>query len=135
MDHKYVQIEITESAIIENTVIVELIQKFHDAGFDILLDDFGSGYSSLASLNQMPFDTNKLDKSHVDYVGIENGEKLLIFIVQLVQSLGMKITAEGVEYKEQLDFLENLNCDDIQGFYFSKPLKLADFSAKLTENN
>ena len=117
VDHKYVQIEITESAIIENTVIVELIQKFHDAGFDILLDDFGSGYSSLASLNQMPFDTIKLDKSLVDYVGNENGEKLLKFIVQLVQSLGMKITAEGVEYKEQLDFLENLNCDDIQGFY------------------
>lgn len=135
VDHKYVQIEITESAIIENTVIVELIQKFHDAGFDILLDDFGSGYSSLASLNQMPFDTIKLDKSLVDYVGNENGEKLLKFIVQLVQSLGMKITAEGVEYKEQLDFLENLNCDDIQGFYFSKPLMLVDFSAKLTENN
>lgn len=135
VDHKYVQIEITESAIIENIVIVELIQKFHDAGFDILLDDFGSGYSSLASLNQMPFDTIKLDKSLVDYVGNENGEKLLKFIVQLVQSLGMKITAEGVEYKEQLDFLENLNCDDIQGFYFSKPLMLADFSAKLTENN
>lgn len=135
LDHKYVQIEITESAIIENTVIAELIQKFHDAGFDILLDDFGSGYSSLASLNQMPFDTIKLDKSLVDYVGNENGEKLLKFIVQLVQSLGMKITAEGVEYKEQLDFLENLNCDDIQGFYFSKPLMLADFSAKLTENN
>lgn len=135
VDHKYVQIEITESAIIENTVIVELIQKFHDAGFDILLDDFGSGYSSLASLNQMPFDTIKLDKSLVDYVGNENGEKLLKFIVQLVQSLGMKITAEGVEYKEQLDFLENLNCDDIQVFYFSKPLMLADFSAKLTENN
>ena len=135
VDHKYVQIEITESAIIENTVIVELIQKFHDAGFDILLDDFGSGYSSLASLNQMPFDTIKLDKSLVDYVGNENGEKLLKFIVQLVQSLGMRITAEGVEYKEQLDFLENLNCDDIQGFYFSKPLMLADFSAKLTENN
>ena len=135
VDHKYVQIEITESAIIENTVIVELIQKFHDAGFDILLDDFGSGYSSLASLNQMPFDTIKLDKSLVDYVGNENGEKLLKFIVQLVQSLGMKITAEGVEHKEQLDFLENLNCDDIQGFYFSKPLMLADFSAKLTENN
>ena len=135
VDHKYVQIEITESAIIENTVIVELIQKFHDAGFDILLDDFGSGYSSIASLNQMPFDTIKLDKSLVDYVGNENGEKLLKFIVQLVQSLGMKITAEGVEYKEQLDFLENLNCDDIQGFYFSKPLMLADFSAKLTENN
>lgn len=135
VDHKYVQIEITESAIIENTVIVELIQKFHDAGFDILLDDFGSGYSSLASLNQMPFNTIKLDKSLVDYVGNENGEKLLKFIVQLVQSLGMKITAEGVEYKEQLDFLENLNCDDIQGFYFSKPLMLADFSAKLTENN
>lgn len=135
VDHKYVQIEITESAIIENTVIAELIQKFHDAGFDILLDDFGSGYSSLASLNQMPFDTIKLDKSLVDYVGNENGEKLLKFIVQLVQSLGMKITAEGVEYKEQLDFLENLNCDDIQGFYFSKPLMLADFSAKLTENN
>jgi len=136
VDHKYVQIEITESAYVENGSVIKDTEKaFKNAGFKILIDDFGSGYSSLASLNQMPFDTIKLDKSLVDYVGNENGEKLLKFIVQLVQSLGMKITAEGVEYKEQLDFLENLNCDDIQGFYFSKPLMLADFSAKLTENN
>ena len=114
---------------------MEILKQLQDYGFKIEIDDFGSGYSSLASLNQMPFDTIKLDKSLVDYVGNENGEKLLKFIVQLVQSLGRKITAAGVEYKEQLDFLENLNCDDIQGFYFSKPLMLADFSAKLTENN
>lgn len=87
VDHKYVQIEITESAIIENTVIVELIQKFHDAGFDILLDDFGSGYSSLASLNQMPFDTIKLDKSLVDYVGNEMVRSFLNLLYSLSRVL------------------------------------------------
>ena len=75
LDSKYIQLEITESATIDNNEIFNLLEQFHTAGFKILLDDFGSGYSSLAALNRMHFDTIKLDKSLVDYIGDDNGER------------------------------------------------------------
>ena len=82
-------------------------------------------------LNLMIFDTLKLDKSLVDFIGNDNGEKLLSYTIQLAKNLGMKITAEGVELEEQVAFLQNLNCDEIQGYFFSKPLPLADFEKLL----
>ena len=138
LDSKYIQLEITESAYVEEykvitgvaealrnagfTVLMDeifnLLEQFHTAGFKILLDDFGSGYSYLAALNRMHFDTIKLDKSLVDYIGDDNGEKLLNSITKLAQSFGMEITAEGVETVEQLMFLCNLDCEDIQEYYF-----------------
>ena len=127
LDPKYVPLEITESATIDNSDISSLIEQFHEAGFTLLLDDFGSGYSSLSSLNVMHFDTIKLDKSLIDYIGDRNGEKLLLHITQLLQSFGMTITAEGVETSDQVEFLKNLHCDDIQGYYFSKPLPVNEF--------
>ena len=127
LDPKYVPLEITESATINNSDISSLIEQFHEAGFTLLLDDFGSGYSSLSSLNVMHFDTIKLDKSLIDYIGDRNGEKLLLHITQLLQSFGMTITAEGVETSDQVEFLKNLHCDDIQGYYFSKPLPVNEF--------
>lgn len=127
LDSKYIQLEITESATIDNNEIFSLLEQFHTAGFKILLDDFGSGYSSLSTLNRMHFDTIKLDKSLVDYIGDDNGEKLLNSITKLAQSFGMEITAEGVETVEQLMFLCNLDCDDIQGYYFSRPLPVKEY--------
>ena len=127
LDPKYVPLEITESATINNSDISSLIEQFHEAGFTLLLDDFGSGYSSLSSLNVMHFDTIKLDKSLIDYIGDKNGEKLLLHITQLLQSFGMTITAEGVETSAQVEFLKDLHCDDIQGYFFSKPLPLTEF--------
>lgn len=133
LDSKYIQLEITESATIDNNEIFNLLEQFHTAGFKILLDDFGSGYSSLATLNRMHFDTIKLDKSLVDYIGDDNGEKLLNSITRLAQSFGMEITAEGVETVEQLMFLCNLDCDDIQGYYFSRPLPVKEYEECLKE--
>ena len=133
LDSKYIQLEITESATIDNNEIFNLLEQFHTAGFKILLDDFGSGYSSLATLNRMHFDTIKLDKSLVDYIGDDNGEKLLNSITKLAQSFGMEITAEGVETVEQLMFLCNLDCDDIQGYYFSRPLPVKEYEECLKE--
>lgn len=127
----HIELEITESAAVNNTEIQTLIDQFHKTGFRMLLDDFGNGYSSLATLNQMHFDTLKLDKSLIDYIGEEKGEKLLYHIIRLAQSLGLKITAEGVECESQFEFLRNLRCDDIQGYYFSKPLPLNDYQALL----
>ena len=133
LDSKYIQLEITESATIDNNEIFNLLEQFHTAGFKILLDDFGSGYSSLAALNRMHFDTIKLDKSLVDYIGDDNGEKLLNSITKLAQSFGMEITAEGVETVEQLMFLCNLDCDGIQGYYFSRPLPVKEYEECLKE--
>lgn len=127
IDPQWVPLEITESATLDNRQVQELVEKFHDAGFQVHLDDFGNGYSSLAMLNLMHFDTLKLDKSLIDFVGDENGEKLLWHTITLAKSLGMHTTAEGVERKEQVDFLHNLQCDDIQGYYYSKPLALDAF--------
>lgn len=81
----------------------------------------------------MHFDTIKLDKSLVDYIGDDNGEKLLNSITKLAQSFGMEITAEGVETVEQLMFLCNLDCDDIQGYYFSRPLPVREYEECLKE--
>lgn len=130
---EYLQLEITESATIDNAEISLLIEKFHDAGFTMLLDDFGTGYSSLSTLNVLHFDTMKLDKSLIDYIGDSNGEKLLDSITKLGQNLGLHITAEGVETKEQLDFLKDLKCDDIQGYYFSKPLPVDQYEKLLLQ--
>ncbi len=131
LDPKYVQIEITESATIENNMINQLLDKFHKYGFILLLDDFGNGYSSLSTLNEMKFDTLKLDKSLIDYIGDKNGELLLFHIIKLAHNLGLHITAEGVETKNQVDFLKTLECDDIQGYYFSKPLPKIDYEVML----
>ena len=133
LDSKYIQLEITESATIDNNEIFNLLEQFHMAGFKLLLDDFGSGYSSLATLNCMHFDTIKLDKSLVDYIGDDNGEKLLNSITKMAQSFGMEITAEGVETVEQLMFLCNLDCDDIQGYYFSRPLPVKEYEECLKD--
>lgn len=124
-----VPLEVTESATSNNQQIQELVERFRQAGFPIYLDDFGNGYSSLATLNMMHFDTIKLDKSLVDYIGDTNGEKLLRYTIKLAKSLGMKITAEGVETENQVRFLQTLHCDEIQGYFFSKPLPQAEFEA------
>lgn len=122
-----VPLEITESATVDNSQIKRLVERFHSVGFPIHLDDFGNGYSALATLNMMRFDTLKLDKGLVDFIGDSNGEKLLGYTIKLAKSLGMRITAEGVEYKNQVEFLQDMECDEIQGYYFSKPLPLAEF--------
>ena len=75
----------------------------------------------------MKFDTLKLDKSLIDYIGNDSGEKLLYYTIRLAKSLGLKITAEGVEQETQVNFLRKHQCDNIQGFYFSRPLPLSEF--------
>lgn len=131
VEPKLIQLEITESATVGNSEAAGLIEQFHLAGFKMLLDDFGSGYSSLSTLNMMHFDIMKLDKSLIDYIGDANGEKLLLYIIRLGQNLGLEITAEGVETKEQVAFLQKLRCDEIQGYYFAKPLPVEEFGKLL----
>ena len=130
---KYVPLEITESAAAANAEIKALTDRFFSSGFALHMDDFGTGYSSLSSLNQLHFNTLKLDKSMVDYIGNYGGDKLLEHTIALAKDLGLHVTAEGVEKESQVNFLRGLRCDSIQGYYFSKPLPLEDFTVCLSE--
>jgi EAL domain-containing protein (putative c-di-GMP-specific phosphodiesterase class I) len=100
-------------------------------GFPLQMDDFGSGYSSLASLNRMHFDALKLDKSLIDYIGHFGGDQLIKHTIALAKDLGMQVTAEGVEDAQQVAFLQQQNCDSIQGFYYSRPVPQAEYEELL----
>jgi len=131
VDKVYLPIEITESAAITNNEIKEIAEEFYKAGFSLHMDDFGSGYSSLATLNILHFDTLKLDKSLIDFIGNFGGERLIEHTVLLAKELGMHITAEGVEDEKQVVFLRHLGCDNIQGYFYSKPIPVEKFELLL----
>lgn len=124
---QYIQIEVTESVMEANKEILGLLNRFRQMGIKILMDDFGTGYSSLAALSTQCFDTLKLDKTLIDHIGSRDGETILYHVIRMGQQMGLHITAEGVERKNQLEFLQNLDCDDIQGFYFAKPMPKREY--------
>lgn len=126
-----VPIELTESATLYSEKILEITDQLVNAGFTLHMDDFGSGYSSLTSLNELDFSAVKLDKSLIDYIDQVRGKKIVQQAIDLGHGLDMKVVAEGVESKEQRDCLKEMHCDMIQGFYYSKPLKQEDFIEKL----
>lgn len=134
ISQKMVPIEITESAAINNSDVKIIANTFYRAGFSLHLDDFGSGYSSLSTLNELHFDTLKIDKSLVDYIGNPGGDKLLEHTVSLALELGMHVTAEGVEYEWQNSYLRHIGCESIQGFLFSKPIRKDEFELLLKNN-
>ena len=115
-------IEITESAAVRASSIRRFAEELNSCGFKLDMDDFGSGYSSLASLQIIPFRSIKLDKSLIDFIGIESGECLLRHTISFAKECGKTVIAEGVETAEQYLFLKALGCDMIQGYYFSKPV-------------
>ena len=127
-----VPIELTESATLYSEKILEITDQLVNAGFTLHMDDFGSGYSSLTSLNELNFSAVKLDKSLIDYIDQVRGKKIVQQAIDLGHGLDMKVVAEGVESKEQRDCLKEMHCDMIQGFYYSKPLKQEDFIEKLS---
>lgn len=126
-----VPIEITESAAIKSTSVGKFAESLINQGFTLQMDDFGSGYSSLASTQILHFDTIKLDKTLVDFIGTPSGDSMLHHTIEFIKESNMKVTAEGVESEAQFKFLKNLKCDAIQGYYFSKPLMQADFEKLL----
>ena len=127
-----VPIEITESMAVKSSSVKSFAEELINEGFSLHMDDFGAGYSSLASLQILRFDVIKLDKSLIDFIGTQSGESLIKHTVAFAKESGMKVVAEGVEKKEQLDFLRKINCDYIQGFYFAAPMPQKEFDKLLT---
>ena len=129
LDPKWLELEITESGILKNEYkSIKKLQTLREKGYSIAIDDFGTGYSSLSKLQDLPVDTIKIDKTFIDKI-LTNQKTAAIarYIVKLAHDFGYNVVAEGVEEKEQLDFLHDLGCDQYQGFYFSKPLPSEKF--------
>lgn len=128
VDHSLLHVEITESSYSDNPKrIAETIHKFHEAGFVVELDDFGSGYSSMVALNELDIDVLKLDMSIIQKDNPESDRSVLGFSMQLAQMMKLKTVAEGVETKEQAERIASLGGDYIQGYYYSKPLPKEEF--------
>ena len=122
-------LEITESAYTENPEqIIETVGRLRKLGFVIEMDDFGSGYSSLNMLNQMPLDILKLDMKFMQSETAKSAEHgILNFIMELARLMKLRVVAEGVETKEQLERLAEIGCDYAQGYYFAKPMPRVEF--------
>lgn len=131
LDAKYIEFEITESAMINNPEALDLISKFRGLGFRVLVDDFGHGYSSAAMLVKAKFDGLKMDKSLVDGIGSPGGEVLLNHLTAIAKELGLSVTVEGVETEEQAEFVWSLPCNNVQGYYYSGPLTEKEYRSLL----
>ena len=130
--YEYIELELTESAFFDDkATLLETVKHLKDFGFKLSMDDFGAGYSSLNSLKELPLDIIKLDAEF--FRGVEDLSRSNLIVgdtIALAKKLGMRIVAEGIETREQVDFLAQKDCDLIQGFYFSKPLPVNEFEEK-----
>ena len=133
-----IEIEITESVFIENfDKTIDVLSRLRKRGFKISLDDFGTGYSSLSYLKDIPIDTLKIDKAFVDTMLTDPSTGIITdAVIKMVKKLGLETVAEGVETKEQYEYLKKMNCDNIQGFYLGKPMsadKIKTLISKINE--
>ena len=120
------ELEITESA--ESAGVEDVVKSLKNSGFTMLMDDFGSGYSSLNMLKTTQFDVLKIDRDFLsEFMESERGRKIIAHTISMSRDIGLDIIAEGVETKEQALFLSDCGCDAAQGFYYSKPLPQKEF--------
>lgn len=136
MSPDLLELEITENTLMRSIdAVVSLLDEFRRLGVTIALDDFGTGYSSLAYLKSLPIDTLKIDQSFVQGLpGDGNDAAIVLAIIDLAKNLGLKVIAEGVERPDQLEFLRNHACDEIQGFCLARPMPEDAFVALLRES-
>ncbi len=132
-DHACIELEVTESAFFgDKDMLQNIIKELKSYGFAISMDDFGAGYSSLNSLKDLPIDVLKLDTEFFRGDNADRRGKIVVQkAIQLAKNLDMKIVAEGIERKEQVDFLAEEGCDMIQGFYYAKPMPVHEFDEKI----
>lgn len=128
VDLKYIEIEITESILMKSfDKNIKILKEIKKLGATIALDDFGTGYSSLNYLTKLPIDALKIDRSFVTDLNKNLKSRCIVEnIINLSHQLGIDVVAEGVEEKEQVDYLKNILCDIIQGYYFSEPRQFED---------
>ncbi len=135
VDRSNLELEITESATIDEEIdVLKIVNKIKSYGFYISLDDFGTGYSSLAMLQELPIDVIKIDKIFVDKANLNSNKNMINYIVLIAKHLGTEMVVEGVETKEQADFIKALNCDMIQGYYYSKPIEKEEIEKYFIKN-
>lgn len=123
---EYLEIEITET--VDEAGISDSMSLLKEHGFTLLMDDFGSGYSSLNTLKNTQFDVIKIDRGFLhDFISSDRGQKIVEHTIKMTRSIGLDMVAEGVETKEQAEFLENCGCNTAQGFYYAKPMGMDEF--------
>ena len=128
-----IELELTESSVMRNAdSAVMLLNELHGMGLTIAIDDFGTGYSSLSYLKKFPIDRLKVDRSFVQDLGTSQaGEEIVGAIIAMAHSLKMSVIAEGVENGQQLQMLRDLKCEEVQGFYYSRPVPAEEFATFL----
>lgn len=131
---KYLEIEITETVIYDNIEVLEvLLNDIHENGFTMSMDDFGSGYSSLGMLKNLPVDVIKMDRSFfANQQNTQRAKTVIGSVIQMAALLGIRIVAEGVENQEHIDLLRELHCDMVQGYYFAKPMPTDRFTTLIS---
>jgi len=137
LSHEFLELEITESMVMHNPdQVVEMLKNMEKMGIKTSLDDFGTGYSSLSYLKRFPIYKLKVDQSFVRGLpGDEDDAAITRAIIGMGKSLGLRVIAEGVETREQLEFLRAEGCDEIQGYLFSKPIPADEFEKLLDKNH
>ncbi|WP_338044213.1 EAL domain-containing protein [Paenibacillus oryzisoli] len=132
IDPQYLELEITESMTMNVEVAIEVLGKLKELGIQICIDDFGTGYSNLYYLKLFSIDRLKIDQSFVrDIMTDSNDADIVATIIAMAHNLGIDVIAEGVETKEQLDFLRSQNCHEVQGFYYHRPLPVEEIEQLL----
>jgi len=131
------EFELTETTMmIEGQAVDQSLRRLSELGIDISLDDFGTGYSSFAHIQRLPISVLKIDRSFVGSVTTNEDDATIVkAIINLAHSLNMQVIAEGAETAEQVDFLAKNHCDQVQGFFFSKPVTFADIKELLTQDD
>jgi len=134
-DARHLEIEITENILMQDTeATISILNQIKDLNLKIALDDFGTGYSSLSYLTSFPVDTLKIDRSFVMGSMVKNNNLVIIkAIIAMGHSLGKKVVAEGIETKEQYQFLKDFGCDEGQGYYFQHPVPQNEFAKLLSK--
>ncbi len=129
LDSQYLDIEVTESlAVSDPEITAKVLTELRETGITVSMDDFGSGYASLGTLKQLPFDTLKIDRSLIiDIDKNETSQQIAKAIMDIANSIKLTVVAEGAETHAQIEYLEKLNCHIVQGFYFGKPVPVEQF--------
>jgi EAL domain-containing protein (putative c-di-GMP-specific phosphodiesterase class I) len=133
LDPRLLEVELTESILMKHPEsAISILQSLREVGIQVAMDDFGTGYSSLSYLRKFPLDALKIDQSFVRQISAAGEDTAIITaVIGMAQSLNLRVIAEGVETREEVEFLRARHCDEAQGYYFSRPVPAEEFAKLL----